>query len=76
MAVDVVDAPGDSVVAGAVAVVLPVAVVVLAGVIEDDVEDDGKADAVGCIDQLDEFGYRLVGAVAYRFSDANMSEGP
>ena len=47
MAVDVVDSPGDSVVARAVAVVLPVAVVVLSGVIEDEVENDGKADVVG-----------------------------
>jgi hypothetical protein len=62
MAVHVVDLPGDSVVARAIAVILPVAVVVPAGVVEDEVEDDGNAYAVSCIDQLDEFRYRLIGA--------------
>ena len=61
MAVDVVDAAGYSVIAGAVAVVLPVTVVELAGVIVDDVKDYGEAQTVRCIDQLDEFGDRLVG---------------
>ena len=41
MTVDVVDAPGDSIVAGAVAVVLPVTVVVLGGVVVYDIQNDG-----------------------------------
>src|SRR5258708_30282193 len=61
MAVDMVDAAGYSVIAGAVAVVLPVTVVELAGVIVDDVKDYGEAQTLPCIDQLDEVGDRLVG---------------
>ncbi len=60
VAMDVVDASRDSVVAGAVAIVLPVAVVVLCGVVEDEVEDDCETDAVGRVDQLNQFSYRLV----------------
>jgi len=66
MAVDVVDAAGYSVIAGAVAVVLPVTVVELAGVIVDDVKDHGEAQTVRCIDQLDEFRHRLVGGGGVR----------
>jgi hypothetical protein len=60
VAVDMVDTTTDSVVARAVAVVLPVAIVVLCGVVEDEVEDDGKSDAVSRVNEFDELSYRLV----------------
>jgi hypothetical protein len=76
VAVDVVDAAGYSVITGAVAVVLPVTVVELAGVVVDDVKDYGEAQTVGRIDQLDEFGDCLVGCGGVQIFGREHVRGP
>ena len=68
MAVDVVDAAGYSVIAGAVAVVLPVAVVDLAGVIVDDVKDHGEAELCAASISWMSSDTAWLAAVEYRFS--------